>query len=129
MTEQTEQMIFNEGYRRGKADRHKMLDDGTLVVSVDDATAVTRVLVEDSEKNGDLYYADRPKGEWEVVYKASISIPSNWNKIDNLEPIYRIKLRCPFCGFQKDFIDGHTAQYNFCPQCGADMRGDNNEAD
>ena len=58
MTEQQEQMIFNEGYRRGKADRHKMLKDGTLVVSVADATAVTRVLVEDEKKNGDLYYAD-----------------------------------------------------------------------
>ena len=58
MTERQEQMIFNEGYRRGKAERHKMLDDGTLVVSVDDATAVTRVLVEDGQKNGDLYYAD-----------------------------------------------------------------------
>ena len=69
MTEQMEQMIFNEGYRRGKADRHKMLDDGTLVVSVEDATAVARVLVEDGQKNGDLYYADRPRGEW-IIHKA-----------------------------------------------------------
>ena len=30
---------------------------------------------------------------------------------------------CDKCGFIHDFIDGHTSQYNFCPNCGADMRG------
>ena len=25
---------------------------------------------------------------------------------------------CPDCGFIHEFIDGHTAQYNYCPQCG-----------
>ena len=29
---------------------------------------------------------------------------------------------CNKCGFIHDFIDGHTSQYNFCPECGADMR-------
>ena len=38
----------------------ELMNDGTLVVSVEDATKVTRVLVEDG-KNGDLYYADRPQ--------------------------------------------------------------------
>ena len=38
-----------------------LADDGTLSVEVDDATKVTRVLVEDG-KYGDLYYADRPQG-------------------------------------------------------------------
>lgn len=64
LTDRQEEMIYYEGYRRGLAERHKMLDDGTLVVSVDDATKVGRVLVEDEERNGSLYYADRPKGEW-----------------------------------------------------------------
>lgn len=33
---------------------------------------------------------------------------------------------CDRCGLIHDFIDGHTAQYNFCPNCGArmDLRGD-----
>lgn len=39
----------------------KLMNDGTLSVEVDDATKVTRVLVEDG-KNGDLYYADIPQG-------------------------------------------------------------------
>lgn len=29
---------------------------------------------------------------------------------------------CGECEFIHDFLDGHTAQYNFCPNCGADMR-------
>ena len=29
---------------------------------------------------------------------------------------------CNKCGFIHDFLDGHTSQYNFCPNCGADMR-------
>jgi predicted nucleic acid-binding Zn ribbon protein len=28
---------------------------------------------------------------------------------------------CDNCGFIHTFIDGHTAQYNYCPNCGADM--------
>ena len=30
--------------------------------------------------------------------------------------------QCNKCGLVHDFIDGHTSQYNFCPQCGADMK-------
>lgn len=76
MTERQEQMIYDEGRRRGFNDGYeacrdelaeKMMErieeDGTLVIGVQDATAVTRVLVEDDKKNGDLYYADRPQ-EW-----------------------------------------------------------------
>jgi len=29
--------------------------------------------------------------------------------------------QCSECGFIHRFIDGHTAQYNFCPNCGAKM--------
>ena len=35
--------------------------------------------------------------------------------------IYKIKynkFRCSECGFTKEFTDGHTAQYKYCPQCG-----------
>ena len=34
--------------------------------------------------------------------------------------------QCNQCGFVLNAIEGHTGQYNFCPNCGADMRGDNN---
>ena len=31
---------------------------------------------------------------------------------------------CSNCSFSHLFIGGHTAQYNYCPNCGADMRGE-----
>lgn len=36
---------------------------------------------------------------------------------------------CNKCGFIHDFIDGHTSQYNFCPNCGADMQEHYNAQD
>ncbi len=37
---------------------------------------------------------------------------------------WAIKYMCESCGFQTFAIEGHFAQYNYCPQCGADMRGE-----
>ncbi len=34
--------------------------------------------------------------------------------------------QCNQCGFVLNAVEGHTGQYNYCPNCGADMRGDNN---
>ena len=47
---------------------------------------------------------ERPKGEWKHIFEE-----------DN-------DVECPFCGFQEDGI-----YYNFCPNCGADMRRGNNK--
>lgn len=33
------------------------------------------------------------------------------------------RLQCPNCGFTHEFIDGHTSQYNYCPQCGMELSG------
>lgn len=33
------------------------------------------------------------------------------------KPIYD-KYRCSECGFTKEFVDGHTTQYEYCPECG-----------
>lgn len=35
--------------------------------------------------------------------------------------------QCNQCGFVLNAIEGHTGQYNYCPNCGADMRGDNHD--
>lgn len=32
--------------------------------------------------------------------------------------------QCNQCGFVLNAVEGHTGQYNFCPSCGADMRGE-----
>ena len=32
--------------------------------------------------------------------------------------------QCNQCGFVLNAIEGHTGQYNYCPNCGADLRGE-----
>ena len=34
---------------------------------------------------------------------------------------------CEKCGFIHDFIDGHTSQYNFCPNCGARLEANDDK--
>lgn len=47
-------------------------------------------------------------GEWEHL----------WDAEDGT-----YKGRCRTCGFVHFFIEGHDAQYNYCPNCGARMDG------
>lgn len=56
----------------------------------------------ESIKSGELLLQDeRPKGEWKRIIEE-----------DN-------DIECSICGFQEDGM-----RWNFCPNCGADMRGD-----
>lgn len=32
--------------------------------------------------------------------------------------------QCNQCGFVLNAVEGHTGQYNYCPNCGAEMRGE-----
>ena len=47
-----------------------------------------------------VHDTERPQGEWKHIVEE-----------DN-------DVECPFCGFQEDGV-----YYNFCPQCGARMKG------
>ena len=55
--------------------------------------------------------ADRPRGEWREE--------RNWRNAS----FYSV---CSECGYFDDERDDLTA-YNYCPYCGADMRGEDNE--
>ena len=92
-----------------------LAEDGTLSVEVEDATKVKRVLVEDG-KNGDLYYADRPQGEWvdaEIPLESGGSMPIQ------------------VCNLCKTFYPlAYTGGgHRFCPNCGARMKGADNGED
>ena len=56
-----------------------------------------------------------------------------WEEIEVIPEAYDIagvrtwasKMRCNQCGFTTFAIEGKFAQYDYCPHCGADMRGGN----
>ena len=108
---------FIEAYDQTKAMKGigiDRLDDGTLVVAVDDATKVTRVLVEDEQKNGCLYYADKPQGEW---IDAEIPLESGGSM-----PIQACNLCKTF--YPLAYTGGG---HRFCPNCGARLKGADDE--
>lgn len=47
-----------------------------------------------------------------------------WGQINVVTMPYLVAYSCPFC---KEWGNIQTFKPNFCPNCGADMRGDNNE--
>ena len=34
---------------------------------------------------------------------------------------WAVRITCSECSFSLNFVEGHTAQYRFCPSCGARM--------
>ena len=61
---------------------------------------------------------ERKKSEWEEIEVMAdaydISVVKTWAS----------KMMCNQCGFTTIAIEGRFSQYNFCPNCGADMRGE-----
>ena len=53
---------------------------------------------------------EQPRGEWGLINV--VAMP------------YLVAYSCPFC---KEWGNIQTFKPNFCPNCGADMRGDNND--
>lgn len=60
---------------------------------------------------------ERKKGEWEEIEV----IPEAYD-IAGVKT-WASKMRCNQCGFTTFAIEGKFAQYDYCPNCGADMRG------
>lgn len=66
------------------------------------------------------------KAEWTNKDSLEFNGTTASTKIISVNGGNDIKTECQVCGFVKDFIGGHTAQYNYCPQCGTKI--DWNEA-
>ena len=62
--------------------------------------------------NAPTVETERSQGEW-------IS-REDMDYVDKNKVVHN-HFQCNKCGFIHDFIDGHTSQYNFCPNCGTKM--------
>lgn len=67
---------------------------------------ITRAIVD-----GEPLEPERKVGKWKIEYKSE-------QEIGALNLRYRV-YECPFCGWDNSLI----IPRNFCPKCGADMRG------
>ena len=79
-----------------------------------------------------LIYLYRPLGDslkaWETAIEALEKQVRKRTTYIHLNTRYthwgRVRhdqFRCCNCGLTKEFVDGHTAQYKFCPQCGLEI--------
>lgn len=95
-----------------------LLDDGTLEITVGDYTKVKRVLVEDGNNWGGLFYEDdveRPKGKWLLSDLQSQADNDNGN----------YSYVCTNCNHTD--IHAKTQKVPYCWWCGARMKGADNE--
>lgn len=66
---------------------------------------------------------EQPTGEW--IHREAMDF------IDENHVLHQ-HFMCKDCGFIHDFIDGHTSQYQYCPQCGTMLKmtgGEKNAVD
>ena len=64
---------------------------------------------------------ERPKGRWINKFGKEQGYD-----IAGIKTWY-IQILCDKCGFIKTAIEGHTGQYHYCPNCGAEMSGGSEE--
>lgn len=73
-----------------------------------------------------------PDGKWKACkdYRPSAeAVQGEWIEVEVFPEVYDIEgvktwgseMQCDQCGFRHTAIEGHMAQYNFCPNCGARM--------
>lgn len=74
-----------------------------------------RLAISQNQIANALTVEERSQGEW-IAREDMDYLDQN--------KVYHNHFMCEKCGLVHDFIDGHTSQYNFCPNCGADMRGE-----
>lgn len=76
------------------------------------------IVAKRSGKRELMLNALRPHGEW--LAKEDMDFLDE-NKV------WHFHFMCEKCGFIHDFLDGHTSQYEYCPNCGAKMKEIDNE--
>ena len=86
-------------------------------------------LIQDIEK---YHVSDGCFQHWVEVQPTVERKMGEWEEIEVIPQAYDIagvktwasKMRCNQCGFTTFAIEGKFAQYNYCPNCGAQMIGE-----
>ena len=82
---------------------------------------LTRLMTE-AGKDGKLILSDAKEMIGELPSVAPLRQVGEWMFTTHYATSYRV---CPICNCQR--IDDNSTGWNFCPNCGADMRGDADE--
>ena len=70
----------------------------------------------------DLPSADRPQGEW-IVHKARTEVN------DGFIDFFPTEYECSNCGLKQSMYFINSKPSNFCPNCGASMKGADDDSD
>lgn len=57
------------------------------------------------------------RGRWIIGNKTSVF------DLEGVET-WAVRMTCSECSFSLNFVEGHTAQYRFCPSCGARLESE-----
>lgn len=97
---------------------NEVLCDGTIIVTAPNGVKAARVIVlEEGSKTCGVFYpeGERARGEWRTtLYHIS----------DDGEELY--EHYCSECKKTVMISSLKKGRFNYCPNCGADMRGGNN---
>ena len=76
-------------------------------------------------KNESLFTADRPRGEWlETEQDYYETLNKKGGGVNENTEYFTDDIACSECLTKFSNIDNETERFNFCPHCGADMRGE-----
>ena len=84
--------------------------------AIKDCQSLRETYLIDSQPTADV--RENVKGRWVEVVDRTEMYDKEGVKT------WGMLFQCNQCGFILNAIEGHTGQYNFCPNCGAEMRGE-----
>lgn len=109
-----------------RADAIEALGEEPLVWCDDDYEIAERSQWRDGvEAIKSVPSADRPRGEWiETAQDYYETVNKKGGGVNENTEFFADDIACPNCLAKFSNIDNETERFDFCPNCGADMRGD-----
>ncbi len=89
-----------------RKDTIEYLKQVTVTDGITFETGFKQILLDIENMPGVLPKANKPKEKW-ILKNFDTSV---------------LKIECPICGFHRNILNKTLAKFNYCPNCGADMR-------